>query len=613
MSKLQDLSPDSLRLICTQFDHLYDLTVLARTCRLLSQHAVREIWRVIPSFAVLAYTLPSDAWISTCKLLSRDETLLLWAEKVYTLSFTRPLAHGDLVRLNYYAPFVKAVSNETRIIEKNAIVLAPDAWLAFEVALMPGCLPNLRSVNKCDNYDVGSVEPIGVFLTPYLQELDYNLRMTLRKGRLPAVQERSELALALNKLGHIFTKLKARPYKNLRIFSLSILSYPHLDVHSVLPAGLITDAVCNLSRLVKFECGSDILLQPQAVQHLSRLPTLRSVDAHMCVCDVFEGVAFGDGYPFPALHHLRLHTDSLPFTAALVRGITSSTLKRINLSLKIPAEISDEQVLALTSAVGRHPSRCSINYLYIDFFPLRKVQAVRAPASYNMNLIGRSPHVIAPLYALCSLQQIHLGEGCYGALNNATLAQIGRSWPYLRQAQFGQSRFISLPPSDITLGGLAPLADLLQLTMFNVPMANVDRSDLATLLTHMPPAIYTPCDHDNASAGMVRPSCPLKVLDVGASLLQAEDIPGVAAVLSQWFPSIRFIWHNSPFSYDEIEVGITEDGTRIEPGWDQEQQNERWGEVQGLICPMAMVRRQEQRRRRVYELLPTGITDEEGN
>ncbi len=85
MSKLQDLPPDSLRLICTQFDHLYDLTVLARTCRLLSQHAVREIWRVIPSFAVLAYTLPPDAWISTCKLLSRDETLLLWAEKVYTL------------------------------------------------------------------------------------------------------------------------------------------------------------------------------------------------------------------------------------------------------------------------------------------------------------------------------------------------------------------------------------------------------------------------------------------------------------------------------------------------------------------------------------------------
>lgn len=198
-------------------------------------------------------------------------------------------------------------------------------------------------------------------------------------------------------------------------------------------------------------------------------------------------------------------------------------------------------------------------------------------------------------------------------MNNATLAQIGRSWPDLRQAQFGQSRFISLPPSEITLGGLAPLADLLQLTMFNIPMANVDRSDLATLLTHMPPAIYTPCDHDNASAGMVRPSCPLKVLDVGASLLQAEDIPGVAAVLSQWFPFIRFIWHNSPFSYDEIEVGITEDGTRIEPGWDEEQQNERWGEVQGLIWPMAMVRRQEQRRRRVHELLPTGITDEEGN
>lgn len=81
---LDSLPAEVLRAICEElmrydawadglrFAGLQTLLVLARTSRLFHEQALNRIWRSIPNYGFLLFTLPSDAWIVEERAASRE-------------------------------------------------------------------------------------------------------------------------------------------------------------------------------------------------------------------------------------------------------------------------------------------------------------------------------------------------------------------------------------------------------------------------------------------------------------------------------------------------------------------------------------------------------------
>lgn len=56
------LAPNILARICEYCDN-QSLLNLSTTCRMVNSVAIQKIWRVLPSFVPVLYTLPPDSWM----------------------------------------------------------------------------------------------------------------------------------------------------------------------------------------------------------------------------------------------------------------------------------------------------------------------------------------------------------------------------------------------------------------------------------------------------------------------------------------------------------------------------------------------------------------------
>ncbi|RDX46746.1 hypothetical protein OH76DRAFT_1406586 [Lentinus brumalis] len=533
-----DLSPDLLTLMCTHCSSR-SLINLATTCRALSEHASSQIWSTIPSFGTLAYTLPREVWV-----LKESGVLTVRA----TLSFTRPIKFSDLARFRKYAPYVKIVNGWGARFN-----LSPSAWDTLEDVLAPSCFPNLHSIFKYESQPP-MVEPMHIFLCNTLRNLSLKFapsRLVLWEDPVPDPARRW--------ITNFFAGFPS--YSPMRLVSFQVL-------------GARTG-----------------LFPPSTLAHLAAIPTLQTLGITLLSDDFPDGVKlFNVVSPFPSLRTIQIETDSTLLCAGLLGEVCSSHIETLKVDSDEPEPVSLDDFHAVATVLANCPSAHVMKHLTLELGPL--------PCELE-DPVPIRPDVFAIIHGLHALEEIVLGRGCYAALDDDALVATLEAWPQIRVAKLCSSETLHFGDSDtprVTLSGLAAIAGRCQaIEAVEVPLADIDRSEVARLLTRKPPRIWEP-----VGLGLFRTCCPLKTLGVGPSVLAKEDIVGVAAVLSQWFPKLRTIYYLTPLSGPDWDQGKTDWGVPIDP--QVERQYWWWGKVGRLIHVFASTREQEQKWRYLVDI-----------
>ncbi|TFK89000.1 hypothetical protein K466DRAFT_46256 [Polyporus arcularius HHB13444] len=540
-ASILDLSPDLLTLI---FAHCLpeSLINLAATCRRLSEHALSQIWSTIPSFGTLAYTLPRELWVQEVVKESDGITH-------DTLSFARPIDSSALARFRKYAPYVKIVDD--RGPHQARFTISPSAWDNLEDVLPPNCLPNLQSIHKFEILPV-MVEPMHIFLCNSLRNLKYEIvppRLIRWKDPVPD------------------------PAK--RWITRFFAGFP-----SIAPMRLIS---------FQFLGSKPGLCLPATLVHLATISTLHTLSITLLSDDYPDGVFLFDGSPFASLRTVKIQTNSTLLCAAFLREIRSSLIETLEVDSSEP--VTPHDFRALATVIADCPSAHVLKRLTVGFGPHPSERQDQDP-------VPIPPGVFAILHRLRDLEEVILKRGCYAALDDAALAATVKAWIRIRVAKLCSSGTLRFGVSDaprVTLSGLAAIKERCQaIETIEIPLANITHAEVDHLLTLKPPRIYEPViDYMCEGLGLFRTACPLKSLGVGPSVLLKEDITGVAAVLSQWFPWLHKIHYLTELSGPELDILETSDGVPIDP--QVEEQQWIWSQVAWSTDVYASIREEEQK------------------
>ncbi|RPD64584.1 hypothetical protein L226DRAFT_41436 [Lentinus tigrinus ALCF2SS1-7] len=566
---LADLPPHILKSICAQSPRR-DLVSVVTTCRVLSDFARQSIWRTIPCFAIMAFTLPQD-------LLQREITepqpgeLPSWrsVRRIWRLSFTRALAPEDLERFRMHAQYVRAV--DAYSYRRSAFVLSPATWCKLERVLEQGCLPNLRSLIKDDIVSC-TVEPMHIFLSDNLRHLEYRFYDLEREdqpgGGISEWVEGWVLGLLTGITHHT---------SDIRVFHLLIN-----PASSALCAELFLEALPKLTSVVSFQVPNFIYTPPSALSILADFAQLHNLAIAVRCEDFRSGTPDLPQGSFPALRTLTIVSDSSSWCVAFLSKICSPHVATI---FKVNMPASSDDFLGFSNTLSGHPSADVVRTLALIFDP-------------GPTPVALPPPVITPLYTLRSMEEIRIEGGCYAALDDDAFARMVLSWPSIQIVNVCSTSSKSSYPG-VTLSGLASVIEHCRnIVSLMIRLEDIDEREITALLARKPPRIFelvpAVADDPTADARLVRrPFCPLDMLGVGSSRITEAHVGGVAAVLSLWFPLLDDILYCSRFTLAEIDGGIAQDGTPLDV--DTVEQNNLWREVMTMISAMATAREQEQR------------------
>ncbi|RPD64635.1 hypothetical protein L226DRAFT_39429 [Lentinus tigrinus ALCF2SS1-7] len=564
---LTDLSPDLLTLICSHCS-LGTSVNLARTCRTLSEHALKQVWHTLSSCSIIAYTLPRELW-DLGDLADKIEEVGFVPG---TLSFTRSLNCSDLARFRKYAPYVRAVSH--RALQRAPFVLSAAAWHNLEsiLKLTSNCFPNLHTISKHD-LAAPFVEPMYLFFSNSLRTFEYSYYFfhdwTGKNVSVPDPAARWTTALLATLPDYA---------SNIRTFQTRL-------PRALSTRELLSNVVEAMSCLVSFNMPSNYC-PPAALVHLSKVPTLHILNVFLRYDDYSDDAMPLHVQAFPSLQTVIIEADWTPTCVALLQQVRSPDMETLVLDVHAPMSVDDFHALA--TVLANCPSGRVLKCLTLRFGPraIERVDPKPIP-----------PDVFAILHGLHALREIRLERGCYAALDDDALVAALDAWPDIRVAELCSSATLSFGASDaprVTLLGLAAITGRgLPIDAIQVPLVDINHSEVDELLTHRPPKLFEPVlDYVCEGLGLFRKSCSLKTLGVGSSSISEEDVAGVAAILSQWFPRlhrIQYLTHFSPWAWED---GLTSEGVPISP--EVEEMYGRWNRVGQLVEAFALVREQEQ-------------------
>ncbi|KAI0706266.1 hypothetical protein C8T65DRAFT_231497 [Cerioporus squamosus] len=578
---LTDLPPNIIQSICVHCPRgvLFDV---ATTCRLLSDAALQSLWHTIPCFAVTALTFPRELlrW-EVSEPQPREWPFWRAVKTIRTMSFTRTLAPSDLARFHTYAHYVRAV--DSRSLRRTTFLLSPFAWLELERVLVPGCLPNLRSLIKYD-FETSTVEPMRIFLSHNLRHLEYHFYGLDQEG--PA-RDDPIAEPAAGWVAGLFAGV-AHHTSDVRVFHLTV---PRSMDPALRASQLFSGAVPKLSSVVSFQIIYNIPTPSGTLSYLASFSQLHSLALGVKSEEFPAGVPELSEGSFPALRTLKIMVDSTVWFVALLSKVRSQQLTTVSLEFNTPAKMDDCH--ALFTTLAGHPSAEVLESLVIRF---------RGSVEYTHHTwspLPLPPPVLIPLCSLHRLQCITIDWGrYYAALDDDTLLQLVRAWPQLRMADLGRPFYtVTSSAPRVTLSGLASVMEHCRnVQTLSIPLEDIRAQEVSALLARRPPRIFEmiptqAADDSGDGTRLMRPVfCPLMRLNVGPSLIAEADVGGVAAVLSQWFPALRSIDCYCPVRSGNAE-GLEQDGIPVDH---LHRQRGRWQEVAWMVPAMALARRQEQ-------------------
>ncbi len=420
------------------------------------------------------------------------------------------------------------------------------------------------------------MEPMRIFLSHNLRHLEYNFYDLDRAG--PARTPIAEPAAGW--VAGLFAGV-AHDTSDVRVFHLIL---PRSIITALRASELLLEAVPKLSTVVSFQIPYNIPIPPGALSHLSGYSQLHSL-AMVIRCEEFlEGVPEIPHSSFPALRTIKIMVDSTSWCTAFLSKVCSPQVSSVSLDIDVPARPDDCNALFTTLAC--HPSAAVLETL-----------TVRFGGSTNDPSVPILPPVLLPLCSLHSLQRIRIDCGCYTAVDDDSLLQMVRAWPQLRMADLCRSYDMSSAPR-VTLSGLAAVMEHCRnIHTLKVPLEDIDGREVSALLARKPPRIFepTPAADSPGETRLTQPLfCPLMRLGVGPSVITKDDVGGVAAVLSQWFPALRSIEYYFRHMPSRTAGGLEHGGPPANLNMNPNEQQDRWQEVAEMVPAMALARTQEQ-------------------
>ncbi|KAJ7020164.1 hypothetical protein C8F04DRAFT_134610 [Mycena alexandri] len=379
------------------------LNALARTSTIFRDPALDVLWFNITVPRLLIYSMPPDLW----EKVDDVEDLQLTHFRP-----TRAMTPNDWIRPHFYSTRVRVlrVSNWSRHDFSDVfatVALCPPP---------PTLFPNLHIVNWNVNFpSVGgkSLPDFRPFLGPRISSLSFG---TLFSGP------------HLSLLPHI-----AVIHPELKKLTIKLGNNAHLDRLT----SAVSTLVCALHRLEFLDVAS---LDPRALEHVGRLPTLRSLTLRDFKCGSFSHG--NEDVIFPILEDLTVRSDSINSATELISLCSNSPVRAVDINLF--ASPHGAAMMALYTALSEHCSNAT----------LRQVTVKLTPALDERPRVGR--YSLQPLLYIPNLTSVELSCPNGFDLDDGAVLELARAWPHLEELIL---RCVETPTAPhITLKGIRTLA-----------------------------------------------------------------------------------------------------------------------------------------------------------
>ncbi|RDX53399.1 hypothetical protein OH76DRAFT_1218606 [Lentinus brumalis] len=406
------------------------LVALSTTCRLLSEHALDQLWGQLPSFAPLILAMPTD--LVECKRVQPSNA---W-DMVYVLSFRRQLVSTDYASMVKYAARVRSFQNGRQSGSLAHARASPEVWRALRDSCpIANLFPDLRKLNwswmSVLDAEQGEHGQLHLLASPGLREV------RLSHACLPDVgsDEVRPLPPAVVEACTAFVSKISHVAPDVAVFEIEFSG----DVPPIRP--MLSTAVIAMHNLTTFT-SLEVPLLPDAFLHLTRCPRLHTVAVRLHATEWFDeddhiSPQLCDQC-LPALRSLALYVNDVELCVHIIKSIKSQNLASLTLALS--GDSTGEMAHCLEILKDR------------PFAPQLRTVKVNVG-----RLTDHPPHIVHAddLAFLFPLDLHHvIVKGCDIAVHDKLVREMSEAWPNIRTLHLS-----TIPRSHwkVSLPGLLPL------------------------------------------------------------------------------------------------------------------------------------------------------------
>ncbi|KAJ7664059.1 hypothetical protein B0H17DRAFT_304113 [Mycena rosella] len=380
---------------------LRHLAVLARTSTVFHNTALDHLWNTQDTILNLLRCMPNDLWRINDGL------------GVPKISLLRSIASSDWQRPLIYSHRVKSF-----LMHQPE---SSDFLQALSLFLLGDCIfPNLQNLRWLSPLP-SSFHHISLFITPSIRHLSL-----LITGSFSQLSILSNLGAKCPALTHvaIYIATSQGTFPTLSTFARSLMHVQSLTIP---------------------------LVDRAALEHLSQLPHLQSLQFTGSFTPEFSLTPTLASIPFPALIHLTMY--SLQCGTTLLTWSKHLTLKTLNIRgiQEVPTKIDIRRFYAAIALHCAHPhlQEIIVGTSYDDVTP---------PGADEIDTYSVGRDMIEPLFPFANLVTVSLIHPVGFDLDDATILKMARSWPRL-QSLFLTARPFHHMPSRVTLEGVYAFAE----------------------------------------------------------------------------------------------------------------------------------------------------------
>ncbi|KAJ7658619.1 hypothetical protein DFH06DRAFT_1130909 [Mycena polygramma] len=400
-------------MICSKLDCSYRqdqraLAAVARTCETFKDPALDHLWRSASLGKLLTYCMPSDLW--TVDIEDSPDELWFTTRTVASHDSTqlRPICDSDWQRVRLYAPRIRKLTSGQDVWDLEGIF--PSLSVAFPASV----LQNLRDLNWYHYNDDFSY--IQIFLRPSLTGIAFDLTATSDCSLLLSLVERCP-----------------------QLANIAIAADPGVDLE---PLSRF------VARLPLAETISVPWLEQDALEHLSKLPTLKSLT--MGRLPEAPAVSSARMAPaFAALRHMSLNDGTLGDMTQFLRLCRDVPLETLSVELNHCPPAAD--IHSLLTAVTASVSHSTLTRLLLD----SDGDSLETPDPV-IYLIH--PDTLVLLLCFENLTSLHLTSALGFDLEDDTVSRMARAWPLMESLYLAPIRVSSAPRPRTTLASLYGIA-----------------------------------------------------------------------------------------------------------------------------------------------------------